>query len=167
MTNIRRYWQPGRLCFLTHVTLDRAPILVTHSDLLLNAIHMHRSLTPFDVIAWVILPDHLHLLVDPNDNDVSRLIRRIKLSFSTRLRGRLDLKDGRVWQYRFWDRMMRNQDDVNRHIEYIHYNPVKHGYVSDPFMWPQSSLAEHYAKGLYQRDWGILAPVEIEGEFGE
>ncbi len=96
MTNIRRYWQPGQTCFLTHVTVNREPLLVPHVDLLWDAISMHRARTPFDLIAWVILPDHMHLLVCAGEQDLSRLMRRIKLTFSARLRVRLRRQEGRV-----------------------------------------------------------------------
>jgi putative transposase len=152
---------------LTHVTVNRSPLLVTHVDLLWEAIIMHRARTPFDLIAWVILPDHMHLLVCAGEHDLSRLMRRIKLTFSARLRVRLRLAEGRVWQYRFWDRVMRDPEDIKRHIDYIHYNPVKHGYVSDPFRWEHSSLSEYFRSGYYQRDWGADEQVSISGEYGE
>jgi putative transposase len=167
MTNIRRHFQPGQICFLTHVTFNRAPLLITHFDLLWNSVEGFRSRDAFDLLAWVVLPDHMHLLVAPNGNDVSILMRRIKLSFSARVRQRVGLSDGRVWQYRFWDRIMRDENESNRHIDYIHYNPVKHGYVTDPYRSEYSSLAEYHALGLYARDWGVKSVLEFDGEFGE
>lgn len=147
--------------------MNRNPILVRNVDLLWNAIATHRARTPFDLVAWVVLPDHMHLLVDAGNLDLSRLMRRIKLAFSASMRVRLGLTEGRVWQYRFWDRVMRDQDDINRHIDYIHCNPVKHGYVSDPFRWEHSSLSEYFRSGYYQRDWGVDEQFDISGEFGE
>jgi putative transposase len=167
MTNIRRHFEPGQICFLTHVTFNREPLLITHFDLLWQAIETYRLDCGFDLVAWVVLPNHMHLLIAPNDNDVSLLMSRIKLSFSAQVRRKLGLPDGRVWQYRFWDRIMRDQNDTNTHIDYIHYNPVKHECVTDPFAWTYSSLAEYHARGLYARDWGVKETLEFEGEFGE
>ena len=167
MSNMRRYWQPAQLCFLTNVTFARQALLVEHVDLLWEAICTQQQKKHFDLMAWAILPDHMHLLLNPGENDTSNLMRRIKLAFSSRLRRRQWKRSARTWQYRFWDRIMRDNDDVNRHIDYIHYNPVKHGLVDDPFLWPHSSLAEFYERGLYQRDWGAVHPVEVDGEFGE
>ncbi|MEW5794757.1 MAG: transposase [Candidatus Zixiibacteriota bacterium] len=117
--------------------------------------------------AWVVLPDHMHMLVHVSDGDISSIVRRIKLSFSTNLRARLGMREGRIWQYRFWDRIMRDQDDLNKHIDYIHYNPVKHGLIDNPFMWRFSSAADYLKDGYYQSDWGVREPIEFEGEFGE
>jgi putative transposase len=167
MTNIRRHFLPGQTCFLTHVTFNRTPLLITHFDLLWNAVEMYRSEFRFELLAWVVLPDHMHLLIAPGDNDPSTLMQRIKLSFSAQVRQRFGLTDGRVWQYRFWDRIMRDLSEVNRHIDYIHYNPVKHGYVADPFAWEYSSLPKYHEEGLYTRDWGVMGMIEFEGDFGE
>lgn len=74
---------------------------------------------------------------------------------------------GKIWQNRFWDHIIRDQDDMNRHLDYIHYNPVKHGLVDDPFLYEYSSLNLFYKHGYYQRDWGVKEEPIIEGEFGE
>jgi putative transposase len=83
------------------VTHDRQPILLDHFDLLWNSIAAIQSKSPFELIAWVVLPDHMHLLIDPKAEDISQLMKRIKLSFSTRLRKRERVDCGRYWQYRF------------------------------------------------------------------
>ncbi len=167
MTNLRRYWHPGQLYFLTHVTYDRIPMLTEHADLLNASIEIQCTKSPFEIVAWVFLPDHWHLIIDPMSNDVSLLMQRIKLSFSTRLRKIHHTDSGRIWQNRFWDHILRDQNDINRHIDYIHYNPVKHRYVSDAFDWSHSSLHEYFTRGLYQRDWGVTKHMEMTGEFGE
>jgi REP-associated tyrosine transposase len=72
-----------------------------------------------------------------------------------------------IWQRRFWDHIIRNQTDLNKHIDYIHYNPVKHGYVNSPFEWEYSSIHVYRDKGYYQSDWGMKEDLNIGGEFGE
>ncbi|UCG62483.1 MAG: transposase [Candidatus Zixiibacteriota bacterium] len=167
MTNIRRYYKKGNVYFLTHVTYKRAPLLVDHNDLVWQAIERISQTSSFDLSAWVILPDHMHLLIDPGDEDLSLLMRRVKLSFSGLYRGRVGLYGGRVWQNRYWDHVIRDRDDMNRHIDYIHYNPVKHDLVGDPFQWKYSSIHDYYERGYYARGWGISREMDFVGEFGE
>jgi putative transposase len=167
MTNIRRYFQTGNLYFLTHVTSSRLPILVNNFDLLWRAIDATRAKHPFDLIAWVVLPDHMHLLIDPLQCNLSGVMRKIKLVFSTKYRERLGLVSGKVWQNRFWDHRIRDHEDFNGHVDYIHYNPVKHGLVSAPRDYPYSSFREYRARGYYSDDWGVREQIVIDGSFGE
>ena len=167
MTYIRRYFKPGNTCFLTHVTYQRMPILVGHFDLLWQTLESANETSRLGIIAWVVLPDHFHLVMDPFDNDLSKHMKRVKLSFSTNYRKRMGLRKGRVWQYRFWDHIIRDQVDMNRHVDYIHYNAVKHGLVTSPFQWQFSSIHSYFNKGLYQHDWGVKEPKRFEGSFGE
>ncbi len=167
MGNIRRYKYPGYVYFLTHVTVERLPILLENFDLLWDSIISTKAKSPFDLMAWVVLPDHMHLLVDPLDHDISDLMRRLKLSFSARLRRRTGSEYGRVWQYRFWDHVIRDQDDLNRHIDYIHYNPVKHGLVRNPADFAYSSYRDYLAGGYYPEGWGECEVITFDGDFGE
>jgi len=155
------------MSFLTNVTLDRQPLLVEHIDLFNLAVETARGRSAFDMVAWVVLPDHFHCVIESTTDSPSEITRRLKLSFSTRLRNRLDTRSGRAWQYRFWDHVIRSQDDLNRHIDYIHYNPVKHGLVVSPIKWPHSSFGKYVPEGLYQADWGIRERIALEGSFGE
>ncbi len=75
--------------------------------------------------------------------------------------------DGRVWQHRFWDHIIRDDDDLNNHTDYIHYNPVKHGFVTSPFDWPHSSIHRFLEMGNYTLDWGRREDVLFVGDFGE
>ncbi|MBU1318260.1 MAG: transposase [candidate division Zixibacteria bacterium] len=153
--------------FLTNVTLDRKPLLAKHIDLFREAIESTQQRSPFEAIAWVILPDHFHMIVLAERENPSALMCRLKLSYSTRLRGRIGMVSGRIWQYRFWDHIIRDQNDMNRHIDYIHYNPVKHGLVRSPFDWPHSSIHDYLQRGYYAPDWGVREPEYLSGEFGE
>ncbi|MFQ6008124.1 MAG: transposase [Candidatus Zixiibacteriota bacterium] len=167
MTNIRRYFQAGNLHYLTHVTASRLPILVNNFNLLWRVLEATRAKQLFDSVAWVVLTDHTHLLIDPLQCDLSRVMRKIKLAFSTKYRESIKLASGRVWQNRFWDHCIRDQKDLNQHVDYIHYNPVKHGLVSAPGDYPYSSFPEYRDQGYYSDDWGVREAIVTEGLFGE
>jgi putative transposase len=121
----------------------------------------------FALIAFAILPDHMHLIIDPKNNNLSSIVQKIKLSFSKKLRYRMKTYGGNIWQKRFWDHIIRNQDDLNSHLDYIHYNPVKHGFANNPLEWEFSSIQNYYEKGYYSMDWGTKEDVIINGDFGE
>jgi putative transposase len=167
MTNIRRHFRSGQVYFLTHVTDQRRPLLIEHIDLFRRAYNSVIDSSGTVTIAWVVLPDHFHVILDPRTNDLSDMMKRFKLRFSGLYRSRLRQGSGRVWQYRFWDHVIRDQEDLNRHIDYVHYNPVKHELVSDPFLYAESSLHEFHRKGCYERDWGCRDLANLEFEVGE
>ena len=167
MKNLRRYFSPGNTYFLTHVTYKRRTILLDSADLLWDAIHKYNEREPFQLIAWVILPDHWHLIIEPKRNDVSKLMKCIKLSFAQHhLRGQ-GRTSGRTWQNRFWDHMIRDDEDMRRHLDYVHYNPVKHGLVQSPIDWRYSSFSAFVKEGMYTTDWGSNEANVSHGDFGE
>ena len=167
MSLLRRYYSPGNSYFVTGVTYDRKPILVKNYDLFKQSIAITKEQLPFEMPAWVILPEHFHMLVEPGQSDLSEIIKRIKLSFAGKYRIRNRARGGRVWQLRFWDHIIRNESDMNRHIDYIHYNPVKHGLVRRPIDYEHSSFRRFIADGFYTSNWGEMEEVELSGEFGE
>ena len=167
MTNIRRYFRDGQICFLTHVTHTRAPILLDNFDLLWKAFEETGILESDRLLAWAALPDHVHMLLDPKGLHVPNLVRRIKLKFSASYRTKLGLSSGRVWQYRYWDHIIRDQTDFNNHVDYIHYNPVKHGLTCDPFSYEYSSIHAYFKRGVYARDWGVNEDPTVPGDYGE
>jgi putative transposase len=119
-----------------------------------------------DLIAWVILPDHFHVVVDIERLTISSYMQSAKQSFSMKYLERTG-QSGKVWQYRFWDHIVRGEDDLRRHLDYIHYNPVKHGIVADPFSYRLSSAAVYLERGQYERDWGTRSEPDLDGEYGE
>ena len=147
------------------VTYKRRPILLENIDILWLAIDRAKSPAEFEIIAWVINPDHFHLILNPMQNNLSKLVKRIKLSFSMNYQKRKGLKKGRVWQYRFWDHIIRSEDDLNRHIDYVHYNPIKHRLTKNPLEYEHSSLGEFGE--FYSRDWGTEEEIEFTGDYGE
>jgi len=135
--------------------------------LLWDAINKYNDKEPFNLIAWVILPDHWHLIVEPKQNQLSTLMKNIKLSFAQCYLKTLGTKSGRTWQNRFWNHMIRDDLDMNRHLDYIHYNSVKHGLSDSPIDYDHSSFGDYVDKGMYSNVWGTRDIKIHKGEYGE
>lgn len=167
MSNLKRYYSTGQRYFVTIVTHDRNPVLAVNHDLFRRALEQTVSEYNAKLIAWVVLPEHCHLILTPLSNDLSKIIHKTKVRFAAWFRSQKGKREGRVWQNRFWDHIIRNEDDMNKHIDYIHYNPVKHGLCQNPFRYELSSASEFLNDGLYSPDWGVRNQPKFEGEFGE
>ncbi|NEO72036.1 transposase [Moorena sp. SIO3H5] len=169
MSNYRRSYVPGGVFFLTLVTYRRIPLFsdVENISRLRKAIAKMRTEKPFDITAAVVLPDHLHFIwsLPPDDSNYSMRVSRFKVLFTRSLRGKRSFsvdvspsrrkhRESNVWQRRFWEHTIRNDHDLHRHIDYIHYNPVKHGLVSCPHLWEYSSFHKWVERGRYEPDWG-------------
>jgi putative transposase len=137
MSDYRRLYVPGGSYFFTVVTYERQRLFVSAQRVkeLRQAFRYVMMRRPFTTIAGVVLPDHLHCLwqLPEGDCDFSTRWQMIKTEFSRRLPASTK-KDGTkaVWQPRFWEHVIRDEEDFRRHFDYIHYNPVKHGFVSTP-----------------------------------
>lgn len=167
MSKLRRYYNLGSTFFITSVTYNRRPILVQNIDLFENALTRSREKQGINTIAWVVLPDHIHIVMEVGKNNLSQVTKYLKESFAFWYRSRLGTKSRRVWQHRFWDHVIRNQEDLNRHIDYIHYNPVKHGLCRSPAKYSESSFGIYLERGVYDADWGVDEVRAFEGNFGE
>jgi putative transposase len=163
---LRRYYSEGQVYFVTIVTFDRIPLLADHAGLLLESLGKCKSVFNLDMGSWVILPDHCHFIVDPRTANLSGVVHRLKMVFAGGYRKASGRYTGRLWQNRFWDHIIRNQEDMNRHIDYIHYNPVHHGYAQSPFDYTLSSARLYLESGDYQPDWGRVGRFD-PGQFGE
>jgi putative transposase len=165
--------------FFTVVSYQRRPILcdVMLRTALHRAIDNVRSQRPFKIDAWVLLPDHLHCIWTMPDGDADfstrwRLIKRwvaISCRHAYRddypaSRSRRTHSDSTIWQRRFWEHQIRNEDDFERHADYIHFNPVRHGYVDRVIDWPYSTFHRHVGAGIYPHDW-VGAPTLYELDF--
>jgi len=170
MPNYGRDKTPGAYYFFTLVTYKRASIFVAEAifQLLRISIRQVKLEYPFHLEAIVVLPDHLHLLMAlPEDDDgYSKRIAKMKKYFGDRylpMNRSFSLSESgkkrherAIWQRRFWEHRIRNQSDLEKHIHYIHYNPVKHGHVRSVEDWKWSSYHSFLKKGLYDKGWGSI-----------
>jgi putative transposase len=166
MSEYRRLYQSGGYYFFTLVTYQRHPFLANRENVahLKSAINKVKTKYPFSLNAMVILPDHLHCLwrMPDNDMDFSTRWRLIKRYFSMQIKTSANLRNEKeIWQRRFWEHAIRDENDWQKHMDYIHYNPVKHGLVQSPGDWEHSSFNYWVEKGFYSRDWGRREPFTL------
>ena len=168
MPNYRRTYEPGGIFFFTLVTHRRRHLFSNSRarECLRRAIAEEQAEYPFDLTAIVLLLDHLHCVweLPENDCDFSKRWGRIKSRFTRTWlphggkeiqisQTRSNHRERGIWQKRFWEHRIRNEEDLMRHVNYIHFNPVKHGLVRCPHEWPYSSFARWVKQGFYKRDW--------------
>lgn len=170
----RRLFIPGAHYFFTVVTEGRKPLLVDHIDRLREAFRLCKTRYPFEIEAIVVMPDHIHSLWRLPEQDCQFSLRWmvIKRKFSAGLpTGHLSAskqqkREKGIWQRRFWEHCIRDEDDWRRHLDYIHYNPVKHGLAATALEWPHSSFKQAVAKGWYEPGWaappGLLDGMDYE-----
>jgi len=175
MVRYRRNRIEGGTFFFTLTLQDRgSTILVDHIGDLRMAFRATREARSFTMDAIVILPDHLHaiLTLPQDDADFAGRWRRIKGDFSMRLLRRgLDIKrhangELALWQRRYWEHTIRDDTDFARHADYIHYNPVKHGFVTQVRDWPHSSFHLYVRRGIVPADWAGNVE-ETKSAYGE
>ncbi len=183
MPEYRRARAEGGTYFFTVAAYERRPIL-THDAVrqaLREGIELARTTHPFKIEAWVLLPDHLHCMWTLPENDADFSARwgitkryvsrhcRTAIGLEKRLSAsRLSRKETGIWQRRFWEHQIRDETDFSRHVDYIHWNPVKHGYVKRVADWPHSTFHRFVEKGIYPADWGgCVADEGDDAAFGE
>jgi putative transposase len=153
----------GCYFFTVNLAIRRGnDLLIREIDALRAAFRETRADHPFEIDAIVVLPEHLHTVwqMPSGDSDFSMRWRLIKSRFSRRVARTESVSPSRerkgergIWQRRYWEHLIRDDNDYARHIDYIHYNPVKHGHCSRPADWPYSSFARWVDKGVYPLDW--------------
>jgi putative transposase len=168
MPEYRRTYVQGGTIFLTLVTYQRHPIFINPENIaqLRYSLTTVRSEMPFEIDGAVVLPDHIHFIwtLPIDDQNYSKRIGRLKVLFTRSLGGKTTLpenlsmsrrkhRESNVWQRRFWEHTIRNEADFENHLNYIHYNPVKHGLVSCPHLWLYSSFHKFVRKGMYAESW--------------
>ncbi len=171
----RRAYIPGGSFFFTLVTEQRRLLFLDEKnvDTLREAFRNVKAKRPFDIEAIAIMPDHLHCIwtLPPGDGDFSTRWRLVKTWFTKHCRAglrtppdqvRQHKREQAIWQRRYWEHALRDENDFTRHVEYIHYNPVKHGYVGAPGDWPYSSFSRYVDVGNYPADWGTC-DMDFEG----
>jgi putative transposase len=155
---IHRYYVPNAIVFLTQVVYGRQPIFQhpQHLDLLRTVLRNVKGRHPFQMLAYVFLPDHFHLLIRPlGVTTFTDIMHSLKRNFTLDYKTAIGVS-GRMqfWQRGFWDHLIRDEIDLARHLDYIHYNPVKHGLVTHPEDWQYSSFLEWKKRGVYPDRWG-------------
>jgi putative transposase len=175
VTEYRRVYEPGATWFFTVNLAQREGnrILIDHIGRLRDAFRYVRKRHDFRIDAVVILPDHLHCVwtLPDGDSDYSVRWNLLKGCFSRSISVGESISESRrkrrergIWQRRFWEHWVRDENDLRRHIDYIHWNPVKHGHVERVIDWPFSSFHRYVRMGVYPCDWGQLKPDDVEAK---
>lgn len=158
MSNYRRSFIPGGCWFFTVNLQNRhSDLLTRHIDHLRAAIACAKRKRPFQINSWVVLPEHMHCIwtLPEGDSDYSGRWREIKKSFTRAL------AQNQIWQPRFWEHAIRNDEDYRRHMDYVYINPVKHRLVGRVSDWPYSTFHRDVRQGLYPVDWaGHIAEMD-------
>ncbi len=175
----RRSQTKGATFFFTVVTCRRRKILChdTNITLIKEAFKYVKGRHPFTIDAIVVIPDHIHCIwtLPEKDSDFSTRWRMIKGHFTrrcddiyktSRTASRARKAEQGVWQRRFWEHQIRDDGDFRRHVDYIHYNPVKHGMTESPGAWPFSSFHRYVREGVYERDWGAGTKIVFDASVG-
>lgn len=150
--NYKRLFIPNSLVFLTIVTQDRANILLDNLDILNHALFNTIKLYKYNLIAYTVQSNHIHCILKPKSiSDYSNIIKSFKYSFTKQYKQKY-LLTKKLWQNRFWEHTIRNNDDLNKHLDYIHYNSIKHENVL-PKDWKYSSFKKFVKSGLYENNW--------------
>jgi len=154
----------GTFFFTVNLADRRGDLLVTHIEALRAAMRSTRQNHPFEIVAMVVLPDHLHAIWRLPEGDADYPVRwsLIKAGFSRALpttesisKGRARKRERGIWQRRYWEHQIRDDDDLRRHVDYVHFNPVKHGYVERAIDWPHSSIHRFVREGAVSETWGM------------
>jgi putative transposase len=169
MPNYRRFYIPNATIFITCVTRKRYPYLKSKPDidLFFGILEKVNEIHPFELQAYVMLPDHFHWLmkVDESSGNFSKIMHSIKRNFTRNYKHSQNIQQPlTLWQRGFWDHVIRDEQDFGTHLDYIHWNPIKHGYVNKPEDWPYSSYKDWVKDGVYEQGWGwVEEPLNING----
>lgn len=181
MSHYRRSIVPGGTYFFTQVTYQRRHWLCQYlaRKILRQAIIQVRHKYPFTIDAFVLLPNHFHCLwtLPSGDSDYATRMRLIKTYVTKHCGKQLNLpdsisdsrhkrKESNLWQRRYWEHLIRDELDFNRHVDYIHYNPVRHGLCSAAKEWQYSSFHFFVKQGVYPLDWGINEVMNFPANLG-
>lgn len=177
MPNYLRTHIPGGTYFFTLATMKRQPVLLKPKirTALRQAIHLTHTRYPFHVDAWVLLPDHLHCVWTLPEGDdqygmrwslIKRHVTQETGFYSNATASRVTRRERGLWQRRFWEHAIRDEKDFERHVDYIRWNPVKHGHARTVSEWPYSTFHRYVRQGIYAPDWGGFTERQAES-FGE
>jgi putative transposase len=164
---IRRLYIPDALYFIVAVTQSRQPILAESAsiELLRQTMRRVKEIHPFAMRAYVFLPEHMHLLIQMiGSTTISEVLHSLQWNFTLNYKRAHGITHKiSLWQRGFWDHVIRDDQDLETHFQYIHHNPVKHGHVSRPEDYVHSSFHEYVKRGWYEIGWGHVEPSELQG----
>jgi len=181
MSRYRRTNTAGATYFFTVVTYRRQGFLCDDDvrDALKHAIQKVRTEHPFRIDAWVLLPDHIHSIwtLPPNDANFALRWQLTKRYVSRACGSRLNHtewmsasktkhRESTIWQRRYWEHQIRDDNDYAKHMDYLHCNPLKHGLVSNVKDWPYSTFYRYVKAGVYDENWGVGLEF-VDGAFGD
>ncbi|MDC9729221.1 MAG: transposase [Methyloprofundus sp.] len=163
MSDYHRYRVSGGCYFFTVNLYDRhKSLLIENLDLLRESVRSCKQKRPFHIDAWVVLPEHMHCIwtLPEGDVDFSNRWKMIKTQFSKGVakgekRSFAQVKRGErgIWQRRYWEHLIRDEVDYKNHMDYLHFNPVKHGWVERAIDWQYSSFHRCISQGIYPENW--------------
>ncbi len=153
----KRIFIENSLIFITVVTKDRKNILIDNISFLRKAFKLAKEKYKFEIIAIVINPNHFHMIIKPDKiEEYPKIIGFIKSSFTklSKIKYTLSInnREANIWQRRYWEHTIINENDLHRHLDYIHFNSMKH-YSIPPKEWKYSTFKKYVNKGLYELDW--------------
>ncbi len=166
----RAHVKGGTYFFTLTLQNRKLSILTDYFSQLRDSFNKVKSNHPFILDAMVVLPEHLHVLMTlpENDSEYAKRLLLIKAGFSRQLPKFENISESRakkgergIWQRRYWEHCIRDENDFHRHVDYIHYNPVKHGYVDRPTGWHYSTIHRYIVNGILDSSWG----AEYHGDF--
>jgi putative transposase len=166
--NSRRYYIPGSAVFITQVVQSRELVFrdPKYMGLLQEILQNVKELHPFIMLGYVFLFDHFHMIIQPTgESNFSDIMHSIKPNFTREYKKMLEIPSSqsiKFWQKRFWDHVIRDDRDFDNHLHYIHFNPVKHGYVREPPDWKYSSYIEWEERGLYPSTFKWDEPKDLD-----
>jgi putative transposase len=175
MPDYRRVWHPGGTYFFTVNALQRHgnDLFVRHIGVFREVLRDVRRRHPFTIHGWVVMHGHMHCVIELplGDTDFALCWRLIKADFSKRLpvnerrsAVRRSRRERGIWQRRYWEHLIRDEADFRAHMDYVHFNPVKHGHVTRVADWPYSTFHRLVAAGVYPLDWaGSAGADELDG----
>jgi len=155
--NYKRLFIPNSYIFITVCTYKRQNILIDNIEYLRKSFKYALCVFNFEIIAIVVNPDHLHMIIKTeNINNYPKIIGIIKKHFTQISNIKYSINENResnIWQRRFYEHTIRDENDLYKHIDYIHYNPIKHGLSTSPKNWTFSSFNKFVKEGLYDENW--------------
>ena len=167
--NYKRVFIPNSYVHLIIVAYNRKDIFVENIELLRASFKNAKQYFDFDIIAICVLPNHIHMILNPNNiKEYPKIITSIKYYFSknydvgveTPTYGYVNKGEKGVFQRRYFEHTICSQEELNNHINYIHYNPVKHAYVKSVKNWKYSSFHKFVENKFYDKNWGSVVDVE-------